>query len=167
MFSGAGGQRLWAGGGLVGFGRGDVRDDVWPPAVLQPGPREAVRAHPHGRDQVPTNSVGRRQVAAVRAAHQGPQQTVHTQTHTYKTHTISRLYNNRQGWHCAEKGRYFQWRHLSFPEWLQDALNLNFSAFFCIFGGLFMPISHYIQCNRELTGNEKREWVDDDYMVSV
>lgn len=50
MSSGTGGQRLWAGGGLVGFGCGDVRDDVRSPAVLQPGPREAVRAHPHGRD---------------------------------------------------------------------------------------------------------------------
>lgn len=75
-FAGAGGQRLRAGGGLVGSGRGDVRDDVWPPAVLQPGPRETVRADPHGGDQVPTDAVSRRQVAAVGAAHQGPQQTV-------------------------------------------------------------------------------------------
>jgi len=80
VLSGVGGQRLRAGSGLVGFGCGDVRDDVRPPAVLQPGPREAVRAHSHGGDQVPTNPVGRRQVAAVGPPHQGPQQTVRSET---------------------------------------------------------------------------------------
>lgn len=35
-------QRLRPCCGLVGSGGGDVRDDVWQTAFLQPGPREAV-----------------------------------------------------------------------------------------------------------------------------
>lgn len=76
LSAGPGGQRLRSGSGLVGFGCGDVRDDVRSTAVLQPGPRETVWTHPHGGHQVPTYAVHRRQVPAVRPAHQRPQQTV-------------------------------------------------------------------------------------------
>ncbi|XP_057588106.1 RAC-alpha serine/threonine-protein kinase isoform X4 [Hippopotamus amphibius kiboko] len=70
---GAGGQRLRPGGGLVGAGRGHVRNDVRPPALLQPGPREALRAHPHGGDPLPAHPQPRGQVPALRAAQEGPQ----------------------------------------------------------------------------------------------
>uniref|UniRef100_A0A8D0RV59 AKT serine/threonine kinase 2 n=1 Tax=Sus scrofa TaxID=9823 RepID=A0A8D0RV59_PIG len=65
---GAGGQRLRPGRGLVGAGRGHVRDDVRPPALLQPGPRAPLRAHPHGGDPLPAHAQPRGQVLACGAA---------------------------------------------------------------------------------------------------
>jgi len=77
-FPGAGGQRLRPGGGLVGPGRGHVRDDVRSAALLQPGPRAALRAHPHGGDPLPAEPGPRGQGPAGRPAEEGPQAEVRT-----------------------------------------------------------------------------------------
>jgi len=57
----------------VGPGRGHVRDDVRPAALLQPGPRAALRAHPHGGDPLPQEPGPRGQGPAGRPAEEGPQ----------------------------------------------------------------------------------------------
>ncbi len=73
LCSGAGGQRLRPCGGLVGSGSGDVRDDVRTLALLQSGPRAALRAHRDGGDPFPQEPLTRSQSAADRPAEERPQ----------------------------------------------------------------------------------------------
>lgn len=56
----------------MGSGGGDVRDDVWQTAILQPGPREAVRAHPHGGHPLPSHTRPRGTLAALWPSEERP-----------------------------------------------------------------------------------------------
>lgn len=71
--SGAGGQWLRTSSGLVGTGRGHVWDDVWPVALLQPGPRASLWANPHGGDPLPQEPGSWSQGPAGRSAQKGSQ----------------------------------------------------------------------------------------------